>query len=115
MTLNPIPLEAIAIANAHRIGPENVLAIRAEGSETRDAILNRGAVAGISRVRQNTNERVLGQRASRPSSIPIEAEPSVCRLVMDMRRIEERHQHVDIEERDHAIRFRPEVGSRLPE
>ena len=85
-----------------------MLAIRTEASQTRGRILYAGTTTGLRRVGQHTDEPVLGERTSRLSILPIEHEPSVRRLVMYVRWIEQRDKHIHVEKSDHGtLRLRP--------
>jgi hypothetical protein len=88
MPLNVSPAEPSGIEHAHRIGPENMLTVRTEGSQTRGCVFDCGSLAGIGRIGKYSDECVLGERTSRPSAAAIASEPGVSRLVMQVRGIE---------------------------
>jgi hypothetical protein len=114
MTLNVIPSELSAVAYAYRVRPEEMLTIRAESSQTRGRILYRRAPAGIGRIGQNADQRVLREWTGRPSAAAIVSEPCMRRLVMQVRGIEQRNQDVYVEQSDHArLRFVPELVDSL--
>ncbi len=114
MALNVIPVEPSGIAYADRVRPEKMLAIRTEGSQTRGCILKRRAPAGIGRIGQYADQRVLRKRTSRPSAAAIASEPGVSRLVMHVGGIKQRNQDVYVKESDHAPpKVRLEAGSQF--
>src|SRR5258708_16966096 len=102
MALNVIPSELSGIAHAYRVRPENMLTIRTEGSQTRGSILDRRAPSGIGRIGQYADQRILGERTSRPSAAAIAPEPRVSGLVMQVGGIEQRNQDVRVKQSDHA-------------
>lgn len=102
MALNVVPSEPSGLADAKRIGPEDMQTIRAQGSQAQSCIRHSRARARIRRIGQYANQRVLGERATRPSSTAIAPEPCVRRLVMQMGRIEQRNQDIYVEQSDHA-------------
>ena len=103
MALKVIPSEPAGIANAHRVGPKNMQAIRTEDSQTRRGILERRAPAGIGRIGQYAHQRVFCQRTSCPSAAAIATEPRVSCLVMQVGGIKQRHKDVYVKQSDHAL------------
>ncbi len=102
MTLNVIPSKASGFAHTHRVRPENMLTIRAEGPRARGRIFGRRAAAGRGRIGQCAHQRILRERTSRPSAGPIAPKPRDRGLVMDTRGIEQRNHDVYVEQSDHA-------------
>lgn len=102
MSLDVIPAEPSHIADTYRIRPENMMAVRTEGSQSRGRIFDRCAPARVGRIRENADQRVLCEWTSRPSAAAIASEPCVSRLVMQVRGIEQCHEDVHIEQRDHG-------------
>src|ERR1700730_473907 len=98
MPLDAAPAETSGVAQAHRVGPENMLTVRTEGSQPRGCILDCGSAAGIGRIGQYANQRVFGERTCRPSAAAIASDPAVSRLVMQVLGIEQRYQHVYVEQ-----------------
>jgi hypothetical protein len=80
-----------------------MMAIRTEGPQTRGCIFDRRAPAWIGRIGDDTDQRVLCERTSRPWAGAIASEPGVSRLVMQVRGIEQRHQDVHVEQSDHWL------------
>jgi hypothetical protein len=103
MPLNVIPAKSSGIAYGHRVRPENMSAVRAEGSQARGRILDRRAPAGIGRVGKYAHQRIFSERTRRPSAPAIAPEPGVGRPVMQVLGIEQRHQNVYVEQSDHAL------------
>jgi hypothetical protein len=97
MPLNMLPSEASTIAHARRIGPKQMIVFRAETRETRGRIGHRRARTRVGRIGEDPDQGVFRERASRPFVLAVEPEPYVRRFMMDMRRIKQRDQDVDVE------------------
>ena len=82
MSLDVVPAEPSRIAYAYRVLPEDMMAIRTEGPQTRGCIFDRRAPAWVGRIGDDTDQRVLCERTSRPWAGAIASEPGVSRLVM---------------------------------
>src|SRR5271166_2290206 len=100
MALDVFPSEAATFAYAGRVRPKHMLAFRTETSQARDCILYGCGLTRIRWIGQYPHKRVLGQRTSRPSMLAVEREPRVRRLMMHVRRIEQRNQYVHIKKCD---------------
>lgn len=89
-------LEVITFAHRDGVLPEEMICALPDFGEPGDGISQTGALAGILRIRDDPHESILGQRARGPAPTLVMAEPLVRRLVVDVHRVEERDEHVDI-------------------
>lgn len=103
MALNVIPSESTSIANAHGIGPEDMQPIRTKNSQTGSAVLDRSAPAWIRRIGQYSNQRVFGERTSRPPAATIATEPQVSCLMVQVGWVKQCYEDVYVKQRDHAL------------
>lgn len=78
--------------------PEDMTAAGAERAETLDDPGRRLMNTAVGRSRKDANETVLRQRAGGPPAGAIGREPPVGGFVMDVVRIEQRHQNIDVQE-----------------
>jgi hypothetical protein len=90
----------IGVSEGDVIGPETMPAAAAEGPEVLEQGHHLGRGLRVGRIPQHAEEPVLGQWARGPAASAVFCEPVVSRLVVNVIRIEKRHQDVDVEERD---------------
>ena len=97
----PVPdrqAEDAGVAQGDVIGPEHVVAALPERREAPRDLRGPLGGRGVGGVRQDAHDPVLRQRTRRPTRGAVGAEPDVGRLVMDVVRIEQRDEEVDVEE-----------------
>ncbi len=95
--------EKISITQGDRVGPKGMIAARPELLEPGDGIREVGPPPRVRLIRDDPNKAVLGQGTGRPAKTPIAAKPLVGSVVMDMHLIEERDEHIDVQERHHGL------------
>ena len=101
MTLNASGLNGPLVEHGQGILPETVLVAFAEHLQPSRSVVNGGPATGIAGIGQHSNQPVLRQRTRGPALFARLREPVVSRQVVNMTGVEQRHENVDIEQRDH--------------
>src|SRR5262245_42030076 len=102
MAANLRHVEQSIVSERKGIRPELVSAARAKLRENRGDLRNRQELAALRQVGDDADEPVLGERTGGPSCLPVFGEPVVRDVVMDVTGIEQRDEHVHVEQRDTA-------------
>ena len=99
MADDPLGVEEPVIDQADLIGPERVTTAGGERSQSFDELSDTGRRVCLRQRRRGPQKAVLGQRTRGPSARSEIGEPIVGGVVVNVCGLEEREQHVDVEQR----------------
>ena len=102
MTARKREIEQPFVAQRDSVRPEFVMTARAERPEVIDQFGYREELTSARQVAKDPDEPVLCQRAGCPPGRAIVLEPVVRELMMNVVGIEQRHEHIHVEQRHAA-------------
>ncbi|HYN63991.1 MAG TPA: hypothetical protein VES36_05250 [Candidatus Limnocylindrales bacterium] len=91
-------VDAFAVHQADVVGPEHVAWQFAQADQNaRDGGWRAGGV-GVARVAHDAQQAHFGERAGGPALLALARKPVVRRVVLHMRGVDQRDQHIDVEQ-----------------
>lgn len=96
----PRPIQSARRHHADIVGPELMGAVATSFRQPDGNLLRRRSI-GVTRLRKNPHAAVLGDGTGGPPPIEMLLQPVRCRAMMNMMCIEQRNQHIDVEQRPH--------------
>ena len=92
-------IEQALVAERDGIRPERVMSARAELAEPFQQSLRRQPHVPVGWIGEHAKEAIFRDGTGGPAKRPVVGEPVVRQLVMHVVRVEQRHEHIHIEQR----------------